>query len=165
MKMDTGAYERSNSLYHLCWFCVTKKKAADLRMVHSLEPLNAITIQHSRVTPFTEEIAEQFAGRACGRILDLYVGYNKRVLAESSHDYTTFQSPYGALCLTKLPMGWTNAVPVFHDNVTHILQPEIPQFTIPYIDDVPVRGPTTMYQSQDGTFETIPENSGIHCFI
>ena len=75
-----------------------------------------------------------------------------------------FQSPYGTLHLTKLLMGWTNAVPVFHNDVTHILQLEVPQFTIPYIDNVPVCGPTTTYQSQDGTFETIPENSGIcHC--
>ena len=163
--MDTGMYERSNSSYRSCWFCVAKKEAVDLCVVHSLEPLNTITNQHSGVTPFTEEIAEQFAGRACGGMLDLYTGYDERALAESSRDYTMSQSPYGVLHLTKLPMGWTNAVPVFHDDVTHILQPEILQFTIPYIDDVPIRGPTTTYQSQDGTFKTIPENSGIRRFI
>ena len=73
--------------------------------------------------------------------------------------------PYGALCLTKLPMGWTNAVPVFHDNVTHILQLEVPQFTIPYIDDVPICGPATTYQNDNRVFKTIPENSGTHRFI
>ena len=62
-------------------------------------------------------------------------------------------------------MGWTNAVPVFHDDVTHILQPEVPQFTIPYIDDAPVRGPATAYQNLDGVFETIAENSGIRRFV
>ena len=76
-----------------------------------------------------------------------------------------FQTPYGALRLTKLPMGWTNTVPVFHDDVMHILQPEVPQFTIPYIDDVPVRRPVTTYQNDNRVFETIPENSGICCFI
>ncbi|THH15278.1 hypothetical protein EW146_g5172 [Bondarzewia mesenterica] len=35
-------------------------------------------------------------------------------------------------------MGWTNLVPIFHDDVTFILQPEIPDTTIPYIDDVPI---------------------------
>ena len=83
----------------------------------------------------------------------------------SSHDYTTFQTPYGALRLTKLPMGWTNAVPIFHDDVTHILQPEVPKYTIPYIDDVPIRGPASTYQGDDGAFETIPENSKIRRFI
>ena len=62
-------------------------------------------------------------------------------------------------------MSWTNAVPVFHDNVMHILQLEVPQFTIPYIDDVPVRGPATTYQNDNRVFETIPENSGICHFV
>ena len=163
--MDASVYECSNSLYHLHWFCVTKKEATDLCVVHSLEPLNAITIQHSGVTSFTDEITKQFASHACSGMLDLYIGYNECMLAESSCDYTMFQSPYGALRLTKLPMGWTNAVLVFHDNVTHILQPEVPQSTILYIDNVPVRGPTTMYQRQNGTFETIPENNGICHFV
>ena len=50
-------------------------------------------------------------------------------------------------------------------NVTHILQPEVPQYTIPYINDVPIHGPASTYQAADGTFETIPENSGIRCFV
>ena len=29
--------------------------------------------------PFTEHIAEQFAGRACSGILNLYVGYDERM--------------------------------------------------------------------------------------
>ncbi|KAI0351161.1 hypothetical protein OH77DRAFT_1568731 [Trametes cingulata] len=32
-------------------------------------------------------------------------------------------------------MGWTNSVPIFHDDVTFILQPEIPEYTRPFIDD------------------------------
>jgi hypothetical protein len=30
-------------------------------------------------------------------MLDLYVGYDERLIAESSRDYTTFQTPFGAL--------------------------------------------------------------------
>jgi hypothetical protein len=121
----------------LRWFTVIKKDGKALQLIHSLEPLNAVTIQHSGVPPFTEQIAEQFAGHACGGILDLYVSYDERLLDEWSHDYTTFQSPFGALRLVTLPMGWTNSVPIFHDDVTYILQPKIPHLTIPYIDDVP----------------------------
>ena len=140
--MDTSVYERSNSSYRSRWFCIAKKEADAIHPVHSLEPLNTVTIQHSGVTPFTEQITKQFAGRSCRGMLDLYIRYDERALAKTSHDYTTFQTPYGALRLTKLPMGWTNAVPIFHDDVTHILQLEVPQYTIPYINDVPIRGPT-----------------------
>lgn len=164
-KMDAGVFEPSNSSYRSRWFCVAKKDGVSLRMVQSLEPLNKVTIQHSGVPPFTDQVAEHFAGRACGSMMDLYVGYDERALATSSRDYTTFQSPFGALRLTTLPMGWTNSVPIFHDDVTHILQSEIPHVTQPYIDDVPVRGPATRYIQSNGEPETIPENAGIRRFV
>lgn len=88
-------------------------------------------------------------------MLDLFVGYDERALAVSSHDYTTFQTPFCALRLTTLPMGWTNSVPIFHDDVTHILHAEIPEVTQPYIDDVPVRGPPSRYILPSGEPETI----------
>jgi hypothetical protein len=92
-KIAAGVYEPSNSSYRSRWFCVVKKDGTSLRLVHALEPLNAVTIQHSGVTPFTDQIAEHFASRACGAMLDLYVGYDERLLAPSSRDYTTFQTP------------------------------------------------------------------------
>jgi len=139
-KIDAGVYEPSNSSYQSRWFCVIKKDGKSLRIVHSLEPLNRVTIAHSGLSPATEELAMHFAGRACSGILDLYIGYNERVLAERSRDLTTFQTPFGALRLVTLPMGWTNSVPIFHDDVTYILHQEIPRYTLPYIDDVPIRG-------------------------
>ena len=95
-KIDAGVFEPSNSSYRSRWFCVVKKDGKSLRIVQSLEPLNKVTIQHSGVPPFTDQLAEQFAGRACGSMMDLFVGYDERALALSSRDYTTFQTPYGA---------------------------------------------------------------------
>jgi len=62
-------------------------------------------IAHLGLLLATEELAMYFAGRACNGILDLYVGYNERVLAEHSRDLTTFQTPFGALRLVTLLMG------------------------------------------------------------
>jgi hypothetical protein len=98
-------------------------------------------------------------------MFDLYVGYDERLITELSQDLTTFQTPYGTVRLVTLPMGWMNSVPIFHDNVTFILQPEILNFTIPYIDDVPVKGLRLRYEFKDGTYETIPENPNIRRFI
>ena len=163
-KIEAAVYEPSNASYRSRWFTVAKKDGKSLRLVHSLEPLNAVTIAHSGVPPATEELAAKFGGRACGGMFDLYVGYDERLLAEESRDMTTFQTPFGALRLVTLPMGWTNSVPIFHDDVTEILKQEIPEYTIPYIDDVPVRGPASRYE-KDGVYETIPENEGIRRFI
>ena len=164
-KIEAGVYEPSNASYRSRWFTVAKKDGKSLRIVHSLEPLNAVTIAHSGLPPATEDLAAKFAGRACGGMFDLYVGYDERLLAEESRDMTTFQTPYGAMRLVTLPMGWTNSVPIFHDDVTEILKAEIPEFTIPYIDDVPVRGPAVRYESAPGQYETIPENSGVRRFV
>jgi hypothetical protein len=49
--------------------------------------------------------------------------------------------------------------------INYILQEEIPLFTILFIDDVAVKGPVTRYESPDGTYETIPENTGICRFV
>jgi len=52
-----------------------------------------------------------------------------------------------------------------HGDVTHILQDEIPHVTIPFVDDVAIKGPTTRYELPDGTYETIPENPQIRRFV
>jgi hypothetical protein len=58
-------------------------------------------------------------------------------------------------------MGWTNSVPIFHDDVTFILQDEIPHTTIPYINDVPIHGLASQYIRSDGPYETHPDNPNI----
>lgn len=164
-KIDAGVYEPSSSSYRSKWFCVVKKDGKSLRLVHSLEPLNKVTIQYSGIPPATADVARDFAGRACGATLDLYVGYDERPLDISSRDLTTFQTPYGPHRLVKLPMGWTNSVPIYHDDVTYILKEEIPHITRPYVDDVPVKGPATRYELPNGGYETIKENEGIRRFV
>jgi len=55
------------------WFCVLKRIKEALRLVHSLEPLNAITIRHSGVPPIPIQHGEQFADiMRCN--FDLYCG-------------------------------------------------------------------------------------------
>ena len=83
---------------------MSPKDGKSLRIVHSLKLLNHVTIKHAGVTPFTDQIGKHFTRHACGGMLNLYVGYDECGLAESSHNLTTFQSPFGALRLVTLPM-------------------------------------------------------------
>src|SRR4051794_15510516 len=62
-------------------------------------------------------------------------------------------------------MGYTNAPQIMHGNVTFILRDEIPHITAPFIDDVPIKGPETRYETADGGYETIAENPGIRRFV
>ena len=127
--------------------------------------MNKVTIAHLGLLLATKELAMHFAKRAYSRILDLYVGYNKRVLAEQSRDLTTFQMPFRALRLVTLPMGWTNLVSIFYDNVTYILRDEIPKYTLPYIDDMLIRDPKTRYELPGGRVETLNRNPKIRRFM
>ena len=61
-KIQAGVYEPSNSSYRSRWFCVLKKDGKALRLVHNLQPLNAVAIQDSRIIPAIEPCLEK--GRA-----------------------------------------------------------------------------------------------------
>jgi hypothetical protein len=50
-------------------------------------------------------------------------------------------------------------------DINYILREKIPLFTIPFIDDVAIKSPVTRYENADGTYKTIPENSGIRRFV
>jgi hypothetical protein len=63
--------------------------------------------------------------------------------------------------LVTLPIGWTNSVPIFYDDVTKILSNEIPEYTILYIDDVPVRGPASHYIQEDRSYKMIHQEKGV----
>jgi hypothetical protein len=164
-KIAAGTYEPSNSSYRSAWFCVLKKDGTSLRLVHDLQPLNRVTIRDAAVPPNMDQMAEDFAGRACYGILDLFVAFDQRSLDSKSRDYTTFQTPLGTFRLTAIPMGYTNAAQIMQGDVSFILRDEIPHATTPYIDDVPIKGPRSRYELPDGSFESIPENSGIRRFV
>ena len=77
-KTEAGVYKPSNSSYRSRWFCIVKKDGKSLRLLHSLEPLNAITIKDAAVPPHVEPLAESFAGRSIYSLLDLYVSFDQR---------------------------------------------------------------------------------------
>lgn len=164
-KIASGAYEPSNAGYRSRWFCVIKRDGSSLRIVHDLRPFNAVTIGDASVPPVPDQVVESFGARSCYASLDLYVAYDQRVVHPDSRDPTTFQSPLGALRHTRLVMGHTNSVQIMQGDISYILRDEIPTYTVPFIDDVAVKGPPTRYELPDGGYETIPENPHIRRFV
>ncbi|KAJ3991174.1 hypothetical protein F5050DRAFT_1544874, partial [Lentinula boryana] len=75
-KIRSGVYEPSSSSYRSRWFTVVKKDGTSLRIVHDLQPLNAVTIQDSSSVPFLEHLAESYACKSVLALLDMYVGYD-----------------------------------------------------------------------------------------
>jgi len=96
-----------------------------------------------------KELAMHFVEKACNRILDFYIGYNKQMLAECLQDLTMFQTSFGTLRLVILPIYCTNSIPIFYEDMTYILKKEILKYTLSYINDVLIRGLITQYKQKD----------------
>jgi hypothetical protein len=163
-KISAGVYELSQSAYRSRWFCVLKK-SGKLRIVHDLQPLNAITIRDAGLPPIVDDFIEPFAGRQCYTVFDLFWGFDARKVHPSSRDLTAFLTPLGLLRLTSLPTGFTNSPAEFQRCMLFILQDEIPDVAHIFIDDLPIKGPASAYLDANGTPEVHPENSGIRRFI
>ncbi|KAJ3564557.1 hypothetical protein NP233_g8218 [Leucocoprinus birnbaumii] len=136
-KIAAGIYEPSNSSYRSRWFCVLKKDGKSLRLVHDLQPLNAVAIKDAGLPPVVEQYAESFGGRGCYGIFDLMVGFDQRELAAQSRDLTTFQSPLGTLRLTSIPMGPPTRYETSRDSYETIPQnPHIRRFVWEHLQNV-----------------------------
>lgn len=163
-KIDAGVYEPCQSSYRGRWFCVLKKNGS-LRIVHDLQPLNAVSIRDAGLLPIIDDFVEPYAGCQCITTHDLYWGFDARIVDPTSRDMTAFWSPLGLLRLTTLPMGYTNSPTEFQKCMVHILQPEIPHVANIFVDDLPIKGPKSQYLDQNGNPETIFGNPGIRRFI
>lgn len=167
-KITAGVYEPSDVMYCFCWFCVPKKNGS-LRLVHNLLPLNAMTICNTAVPLFVDQFAEGIAVCSCYSMPNLLVSYgigpSMLPLVISHCDLTSFQSPLRALCNMTLLQGSMNAVAIFHGDVTFILKPKIPNITKPFLDDTVVKGLPSHYETPDGGYETVPNNTDICHFI
>jgi hypothetical protein len=163
-KMSAGVYETSQSAYRSRWFCVLKK-SGKLRIVHDLQPLNAITIRDAGLPPIIDDFVEPFAGRQCYTVFDLFWGFDARKIDPASRDLTAFLTPLGLLRITSMPTGFTNSPAEFQRCMLFILNDEIPHVANIFIDDLPIKGPASQYLTTEGTPETLKENKGIRRFI
>ena len=145
-RITSGVYEPSATAYRSRWFCVLKQDGKTLRLVHNLQPLNAVTIRDSLVPPFIEHLAESFGRYAVYGMMDLFARYDQRPLHVDSRDMTTFNSPLGLHWLTTLLMGHTNTVQIYQANMAFILQDEISHHTMLFIDDLLVKSEMSQYQ-------------------
>src|SRR5258708_19988920 len=88
-QMSSGKYEPSSASYHSTFFAV-EKKGGDLRVIHDLQPLNAVTMRDATLPPRIDNMIESFSGRAIYGLFDLKSGYNSQVLVTVSRDLTSF---------------------------------------------------------------------------
>jgi len=164
LKIDAGVYEQSQSSYRSRWFVVLKKNGK-LRIVHDLQPLNKISIRDAGMLPIVDDFVDNFSGRQCYTVFDLFWGFDARKIHPRSRDLTAFMTPLGLLQITSLPTGYTNSPAEFQKCMSIILRDEIPNTANIFIDDLPIKGPESQYLDSDGNPEVIPDNPGVRRFI
>ena len=138
-KVKMGILEPSNAPYSNRWFTVPKKNGS-LRFIQDLQPVNKVTIRNSGIGPMVDSFAEAFAGRAIYSMGDLYSGYDQFQLALDSRDITTMRTPIGLVRMCTLPQGATNSVAHMMNAMHKVLADYIPELTMPFLDDVPIKG-------------------------
>jgi len=139
LKIRAGVYEYCQSPYRSRWFCTWNEEKQKLRIVHDLQPLNAVSIKESSIPPHLDQFVNQFLGGKCFTVLDLYWGFDARKMDQASRDMTAFQTPLGLLRITSLPTGYTNSPSEFQECMVFIFQDEIvKQVMNVFIDDAPI---------------------------
>jgi hypothetical protein len=138
-KIQMGILEPSMAPYSNRWFTVPKKSGA-LRFIQDMQPANKVTIRNKGSGPIVDEVAEAFARHAIYSIGDLYSGYDQFQLASESRDLTTMKTPLGLMRMCTLPQGATNSVAHMQSAMNQILREFVPEKTIPFVDDIPIKG-------------------------
>ena len=147
-RVDAGTLEECHGPYRNQWFLVAKKSGA-YRLVDAAMKYNAVTIRDANLPPNADEVSEDFAGCVITSLIDFFSGYDQVTLVEKSRDLTGFMTPIGLLRHTTLVQGATNSVAQFVRVVTRILKDHIPNKCRTFVDDVPVKGPTSTYNNEE----------------
>ncbi|KAL3687707.1 hypothetical protein R1sor_014016 [Riccia sorocarpa] len=138
-KMRMGILEPSMAPYSSRWFTVPKKNGS-LRFIQDLQPANSVTIRNVGTGHVIDDVVDEFAGRAIYSVGDLYSGYDQFQLAVESRDLTTIRTPLGLMRMCTLPQGATNSVAHMQNAMHKVLREFVPEITIPFLDDVPMKG-------------------------
>ena len=100
----------------------SKKKSGKLRICLDPRRLNqALKRPHHKI-PTIEELTHQFCGSRFFSKLDAKSGYWSVQLDEESQLLTTFQTPYGRYCFTRLPFGLKVSQDIFQQKMDQILE-------------------------------------------
>lgn len=81
--------------------------------------------------------------------MDGYSGYNQIALAEDDQQHTTFFTPHGLYCYTRMPFGLRNAGTTYQRMVDAVFKPWIGKTLEVYVDDMLVKSKLRKDHLQD----------------
>ena len=97
---------------------VEKPKSKKLRICLDPRPLNKAILRELFQLPTLEDIATRLSGARIFSKLDANHGYWQIPLDDESQQLTTFNSPFGRYCFTRMPFGIKSAQEIFQKRMT-----------------------------------------------
>lgn len=156
---DEGKFEPSVASYRSAMFPVAKKPGSKppVRLVLSVEELNAVTVRDASVPPNINEYAESFVGYSIYGIGDMFSGFDACWLAKGSRPLTTCHAIDHPIQSCTLVQGYTNSIQEFTRRTDHALKRlKARGWVDNFIDDCGIRGPISRYNG-----ETVDEDKEI----
>jgi transposase InsO family protein len=117
-----------------------KKCGHEVRICVDLKHLNKDVEREKYIIPAVQDMIAKLSGSVKFTSLDAAGAYLQMPLSEESQELTTFLTPLGRFCFTRVPYGITSASEIFQRKVTEILD-GVSNVVI-YQDDILVFGKT-----------------------
>ena len=132
-KVEMGILLPSSAPHSNRWFTVPKRNDT-LRLIQYVQPVNKVTIRNAGIRPTIDKFAEAFVVRSIYSVGDLYSGYNQFQLGME------METPLCLVWMYTLPQGGMNSVAHLVNAMNKVLSNCIPDITMPFLDDVPIKG-------------------------
>jgi transposase InsO family protein len=117
---------------------VIPKKTSGIRLCVDMTRLNEAVLREQYTLPVIDQLLARLAGATVYSKLDCNQGFHQIPLSSESQLLTTFTTPFGRWCYTRLPFGISSAVEVFSKRMGEILESQ--ENALCLVDDVLVFG-------------------------
>jgi hypothetical protein len=118
---------------------LVEKPDGSLRMCIDYTSLNKACPKDEYPLPRICQIIDSTASCELLSFLDAYSGYHQISLAIDDEDKTTFITPFGIFCYTKMVFGLKNGRAIYQKCVHTVLESQIGRNVKAYIDDIVVK--------------------------
>ena len=117
---------------------VARKQNGKIRLCVDLSKLNESVRRENYPLPCMDQLLAQLSGATVFTKLDCNSGFHQVPLDEKSQELTTFITPFGRYCYTRLPFGISSEPEVFQQRMSQLLSDH--EGVISDIDDMLVYG-------------------------
>ena len=113
---------------------LVSKKNGKLRLVSSYRQLNKQTINSCWPIPTKQKIFGTFDGSEYFSTIDMAWDLYQLPIADRSHDFTAFRTPFGSLKWLRIPMGLTGSPDTIQRLTEQVIVSLTWKATVPYLD-------------------------------